>query len=290
MLDLKFYPEIKEGSKVVLPISMGNLGFTFKVMSSLIEALEGHAITVLVCDYLNRHNVGEEEAIKQGDAFLERNRALLEADNIEVIRWKPWIQAHQGDYDVAYEKILRLSADGSDLQRAMRTTARKKKKKATTENEIKASINYQREEYAVIDCMKEYDQLVYIAPITYGMGVFYKHADITCPEYVHCKVKTPSPCLQALRETEVEASLLTEVNQHSAGFFLPAAQQKVKPKALSFGYQACLNQVEEILFSSQVSTSEKKAIAEYLQRLVYQAEIQFKGEATSSNSMINQKR
>lgn len=285
MLELNFYPEIHTDSKVVLPISMTNPAFTFDVISHILDHLKEHAVTVLVCDYLNRHNVGEEQALRQGDAFLEKHQTLFTA-NVEVIRWQAWIEAHQSAYNVSFKKIMELSGDGSDLQRAMLKTARQRKNKVTREDDIAASLKYQREEYAVIDCMKEYDQLIYIALITHGMGVFYKYAEITCPQYVHCKVKKMNASLQALRAEELGEKLLTTGSDPSNGFFSPVIEKKLQYSQLSIGTRVILQGLEELMFSTQVSKEEKKVLISLLKRLVYYGETQFTPEVKSQKDRI----
>lgn len=85
----KIYEQIPKNAKVVMPISMGQPLQQGEKLQAILASFESYDLTCLLCDYLNRHNVGETAALEQGDSFIEKYQTIL--SQYKLIRWKETI-------------------------------------------------------------------------------------------------------------------------------------------------------------------------------------------------------
>ena len=86
--------DISSNERIVLPISMNQPLERGDNLKAILHAIEVNGyknqVTILVCDYLNRHNCNDEnEAIKQGDEFIHDHAAIL--NGYRILRWKEFL-------------------------------------------------------------------------------------------------------------------------------------------------------------------------------------------------------
>ncbi len=237
-------PQLPLTAKIVIPISMNQplqTGVAFKAQLDALKTL-GHAksnITILVCDTLNRHNCSESESMKQGNDFILANKETLQGYNI--IRWQEFVESHQPQFNEAHNRIITISQPKSYFYEKIRKTW----EKCLSAQEFQASLKYQREEYAAILCMHEFDYLIYPKRPTNGIAYTYSHFKITKPEYIHARIN----------KTQAEKS------QKPISF-----NEMVRPIPLAV--RMALDDVETILSSSEISTQDKVFFADALQNLI----------------------
>lgn len=118
---------IKPGNKIVLPVSMSQILEQGESFKSILEEIErkGHKenTTILVCDYLDRHNSGEEVALQKGKLFLEQHQEMLEGFVIK--EWKEFIEERAEKFNATLEKIKNASQPNTPFWNKIKKTHQK---------------------------------------------------------------------------------------------------------------------------------------------------------------------
>lgn len=175
--------------RIVLPISMNQVLEQGARLGAIIKALDAYQYrdrtTILLCDYLNRHNcLSDEEALLQGDAFLKQHHEYLAG--FHIVRWKEFIHSKTSDrFEFYLKEIHSKSQPHSHFYLKMKKTW---EKCLSANQSLEASIEYQREEYAAVLCMQEFDHLFYPKRITNGLAYLYNHFSVKIPQYHHIKI------------------------------------------------------------------------------------------------------
>ena len=246
---------IKTGSKIVLPVSMSQILEQGESFKSILEEIEKKGLkentTILLCDYLDRHNCGEEVALQKGKMFLEQHQAMLQG--FVVKEWKVFIDERVEKFNAALEKIKNASNPNTPFWNKIKKTHQKCLKSQSFEN----SLAYQQEEYAAILCMDEFDELIYPKKISDGMAYLYGHFPEKKPHYNTVKVsKLPDPNNSPLKKTL---------------FFKPennTRSQEPRLNHMHIALRAELKHLEELLKSDEISPASKQLFADAVQNLI----------------------
>lgn len=245
--------DIKKSESIVLPISMNQPLERGERLSSILKAFDEcgykEQVTILVCDYLNRHNCHDElEAFKQGEQFIQDHKHELQ--DYRVIRWKPFIDSiPQNQFETYFNKVVATSQEGTKFYNKMKKTW---EKCLSANQEFDASIKYQTEEYASILCMDEFDHLFYPKRITNGMAYIYNFIEGKKPTYHHIKI------------AENKSKLISTPDQ-TEEFFIGS----IKPNRnhIHVAFRALLEHMDVLLGSQELSLKAKKIFIEETENL-----------------------
>lgn len=85
---------IPANEAIVLPISMSQPLERGERLAAIIKSIRAHhyedRTTILVCDYLNRHNCETDaQALDQGDEFLQDHQYIL--NGLRIVRWQEFL-------------------------------------------------------------------------------------------------------------------------------------------------------------------------------------------------------
>lgn len=237
--------EIPSNETIVLPISMHQPLERGENLHAILTALKHHGYqqqtTVLVCDFLNRHNCETvEEAMQQGEDFLTEHQEMLEG--FKILRWADFLNSRNEAFHNALKDIIAKSEEGSRFYNKMRKTW---EKCLSANYSLEASILYQQEEYAAVMCMDEFDHLIYPKRITNGMAYLYQHFAVLKPSYHHVKIA----------EKKVTKSQDVESNQSSGK----------ERRHIHVAFRAVLEHVEFLLRSEELSEKAKRRFAEEME-------------------------
>lgn len=241
---------IGQNETIVLPISMNQPLEKGQRLEAILNALEVSGYkkqtTILVCDYLNRHNChSETEAFEQGKQFTEEHKKILKGFNIE--HWKSFMDAiPKKDLKIQTSKIIDATQPESRFYNKMRKTW---EKCLSAHQMLENSIKYQTEEYVAILCMTKFDHLFYPKKMNNGLSYLYGFIDGYKPKYHHIKIS----------EFKNEA------------FFIGVSETQQKNKNhLHIAFRGVLQQIETLLTSSELSENSKKIFAEEVENLLIQ--------------------
>lgn len=228
-----------KGESIVLPISMFQPLERGERLASILCYLRDHHLekntTILIADYLNRHNnLSDEAALALGDEFLSEHESFFHGFN--VVRWKDYMEQKKASFTKALTAIEEASQEGSLLHNKMRKTW---EKCMSAVHNLESSIKYQQEEYALLLCKDEFKHLIYPKRITNAMAFIYKNfSEYNLPEYHHIKI------------TEFDAQQPTE---------------KKESRHLHVAFRGILEHVEFLLDSDQLSEKAKRKFVEELE-------------------------
>ncbi|MBA2655447.1 MAG: hypothetical protein H0U70_00485 [Tatlockia sp.] len=243
-------PDLKKTDTIILPISMNQPLERGERLAAILQSFEecGYKkqVTILVCDYLNRHNcTNDQDALKQGDQFIQENKDSLK--DYPIIRWKPFLDSRpQNQFSNYFNTILNQSSEGSKFYNKMKKTW---EKCLSSSQSLEASINYQMEEYASILCMNEFDHLFYPKRITNGLAYLYNYIEGKKPIYHHIKVA----------ENKIKNA------NPSAEFFMGSLKEN--RNHIHIAFRGLLEHMELLLSSSELSLKSKKTFAEEVENL-----------------------
>ena len=243
-MSVRFHTDIGEGSKVVIAISDRTF-LTGEKLKELIESLKAKNcdVTVLIADSLQKHNGDEQGALQRGQTYLEQNAEILK--DINVVRWSAYIASKGSDFNEKQKLIEERSKEGATFYNKMARTH----KKCAISNDLENSLKYQKEEYAVILTMSEFNHLIYPKNITDGMLALYQEfSEIKMPIYTQVSF----PSFQA-KYAENLGVFKTENKRHENSL----------PLALRLLY----DQTETLLRSPEISSEAKKMFKEQLREL-----------------------
>ena len=246
--------DIKKDETIVLPISMNQPLERGERLFSILEAFKAcgymKQVTILVCDYLNRHNCTDEmESLAQGDKFLKDHENELQG--FRVIRWKTFLDSiEQVKFSTCLNEIIQKSQVGTKFYNKMKKTW---EKCLSATQAFDSSIKYQTEEYASILCMTEFDHLFYPKRITNGMAYLYNYIKGSKPTYHHIKI------------TENKSSL-TPPLEHTEDFFIGSI--KTNRNHIHIAFRALIDHMDALLSSQELSLKAKKVFAEEAENLL----------------------
>ncbi|MCW8400753.1 hypothetical protein OQJ26_18385 [Legionella sp. PATHC038] len=165
---------IPANEAIVLPISMSQPLERGERLAAIIKSIRAHhyedRTTILVCDYLNRHNCETDaQALDQGDEFLQDHQYIL--NGLRIVRWQEFLATrNQEVFTQRFSEVKEKNGDGSHFHLKMKKTW---EKCLSATQSLDASIQYQMEEYAAVLCMDEFDHLLYPKRITNGLAYLY---------------------------------------------------------------------------------------------------------------------
>lgn len=248
-----FAPEIEKNAQVVIPISLNNPSFNEESIPAMLTAVLalGAQVTVLIADYLSRHNMSEAKAMERGDAIAHQYAGAFDHPAITVVRWKDWIALRQAAFERSLKQTKALYDEGGAFKKSVLRTA--KQCKSTTSQA--ASVNYQLEEYAALACKQEYDFLLYPAYISHGMFATYEAFAIKRPAYVHVRLK----------KQKVNAAAQSAFFDNSPGqtVTVPKKNSDYIPVTMRCIIENC----ETILTSPEISPKQKQWLAETMKHM-----------------------
>jgi|GEM_PF-2597948 len=242
---------IPANETIVLPISMSQPLERGSRLAAILTAFKKlgyqHHTTILVCDYLNRHNCGsEEEAILQGDTFLSEHADMLAG--FKIMRWQEFLDTRNQTYFLAkHTEVKEKSVEGSAFYNKMKKTW---EKCLSASQPFEASLLYQIEEYAAIVCMDEFDHLFYPKRITNGMAYLYNFIEGKKPQYHHIKVSDAKPI-----------TMKNSTNTH-------VHAEKKDRRHIHIAFRALLEQMDMLLASGEMAIKAKHVFAEEAENLL----------------------
>ncbi len=241
---------IPQNTKVILPISMGQFLQTGERLQVLLEYLKAHKadITVLICDGLNSFNVGDVIAEEQGNKYIEEHQSIL--DNIKVIRWRQFISDREILFKEKLAEINSKSQEGSPFYKKMEKTWKKCLSSQLKEN----SLLYQRNEYAAILCMNEFDMLIYPKRITDGMAHLYSNIQGKKPDYQVAKIK---------QVNEKNYPAINSGTNSSVLFF-----KKKKTEHMHVALRMALDYLEKLLENQEIPVASKELFINEFENIV----------------------
>lgn len=237
---------IPASETIVLPISMSQPLERGDRLAAIIKSIRSHhyedRTTILVCDYLNRHNCNTDaEALEQGDEFLQEHQHIL--NGLHIVRWQNFLATrHQDVFTQRFFEVKEKNGDGSHFHLKMKKTW---EKCLSATQSLNASIQYQMEEYAAVLCMEEFDHLFYPKRITNGLAYLYNYFSGKKPQYHHIKMSEI--------KTVTQEELFTNINQ------VPNSKDR---RHIHIAFRALLDHMDALLSSGELSDKAKKIFAE----------------------------
>ncbi len=237
---------------IVLPISMAQPLERGDRLAAILKAFRNHKYhdrtTILVCDFLNRHNCDSEEmAFIQGEQFLNEHASILKGFN--VVRWKPFLDDR--DQVILNEKLNAIQTAGKEGSKFYGKMKKTWEKCLSASQRLEASIHYQIEEYASILCMNEFDHLFYPKRITNGMAYLYNFFEGKKPCYHHIKVSEIKPKASNVISTSHEV--------------IPDKKDR---RHIHIAFRALLEHMDILLASGELSTKAKEIFAEEAENIL----------------------
>ena len=247
---------IKNNETIVLPVSMNQPLERGERLVSIVEAFRNHGyesqVTILVCDYLNRHNCQDDaEALKQGDMFIEDHKDILEG--FKVLRWENFLKSiDNNSYHLSYELVKKNSQEGSRFYNKIKKTWGKC---LSANQSLDNSIKYQTEEYAAILCMRDIDHLFYPKRISNGMAYLYNSIEGYKPKYHHIKI---SDC----------GNKSADGFEKNESFFIgDQISRSSSNNHIHIAFRGLLEQMDMLLSSSELSEKSKMVFAEESEKM-----------------------
>jgi hypothetical protein len=187
---------IESDSRRIMPISMRQRYHSGERLQALIEWAQGSNTTLLIADYLQRHNLGDEKkALRQGNQFLRQHGAILkdsivieDAESwekykglsvVKLMRWKTWAEIHPQEVASAQLLMEEQSFEGSPLLQAMKRVA----SRCFSTYSEESSIAYQKEENAYLLTFTCFDDHIYPKPLNDSQAEIYRQWYETLPRH-----------------------------------------------------------------------------------------------------------
>lgn len=237
---------IPNNETIVLPISMSQPLERGNRLAAIIRSIRDHhyenRVTILVCDFLNRHNCDiDAQALEQGEQFLKEHQNILQGLNI--VRWQEFLESRdQGVFAKRLAEVKEKNSDQSHFYLKMKKTW---EKCLSATQSLDASIQYQMEEYAAVLCMEEFDHLLYPKRITNGLAYVYNYFSGKKPQYHHVKISEI--------KTVTQEELFANIN--------PISTNKDR-RHIHIAFRALLEHMDALLASGELSDKAKKVFAE----------------------------
>jgi hypothetical protein len=230
---------------IILPISMSQPLERGERLAAIIKSIRAHhyenRITILICDYLNRHNCDTDaQALEQGDEFLREHQNIL--DGLNIVRWKEFLANREEIFTRHFAEVRQKSNDGSHFYSKMKKTW---EKCLSATQSLDASIQYQMEEYAAVLCMEEFDHLLYPKRITNGLAYLYNYFSGKKPQYHHIRISQVKPT--------TPEKLFININ--------PVPHKKDR-RHIHIAFRAILEHMDTLLASDELSDKAKRLFAE----------------------------
>lgn len=245
-----FQPYLKEKSKLILPISLSRYNVDKQVTKAFDMSLDkilqktslllkmGYIdqVDILTTADLQKVNWSSELADKYENHFLNKHAKVL-GEQSAVYKWNEWIDLiGRNLYQQTYLDVCEKSSEGTSWYYFMLDTFNKLK----SETSLKASLDYQRQEYAAILLMDNYDHIVYPGNITIAWAYLY---------YIYNK-QTP---------------LFTKVINNN----LPTLFEVNAPHDFNHSIEMILSNVENTLLSANFPKIGKEKLVYSLQKLIF---------------------
>lgn len=180
---VNFSPDLEEGCKIVIPVSMGRYNLSDKKRKEyddLINILLKHTAHLLRLGFLSRVDVlstADLQRINWDDRltdeieqhFFDTHKDLL-AQQSKKYKWREWIEEKGRDtFEENYKLITKKSMEGTEWHDLMVNTHHS----VSISSSLEKSLEYQRREYAAVMLMKAYDRLIYSGPISLAWSYMY---------------------------------------------------------------------------------------------------------------------
>ena len=237
---------IPANETMVLPISMSQPLERGERLAAIIKSIRTHhyedRTTILVCDYLNRHNCDTDvQALEQGEQFLIDHQQILQG--LHVVRWQDFLATRNQDvFAKRFSEVQEKNIQGSHFHLKMKKTWEKCLSATQT---LDASIHYQMEEYAAVLCMDEFEHLLYPKRITNGLAYLYNYFSGKKPQYHHIKMSEI--------KTVTQEELFHNINQ------IPLNKDR---RHIHVAFRGLLEHMDMLLSSGELSAKAKKVFAE----------------------------
>ncbi|MBI5547662.1 MAG: hypothetical protein HY901_27585 [Deltaproteobacteria bacterium] len=247
------FPEaIPAGESIVLPISMAQPLERGERLGAIIQAFKEKSyqdrVTILVCDYLNRHNCSSDsEAIELGDQFIKDHATVLQG--FRMMRWKELIDS-QPSFPSRLKEVIARSAEGTQFHNKLIKTW---EKCLSASQALASSLQYQIEEYAAILCMDEFDHLFYPKRITNGMAYLYNFVDGKKPKYHYIRVSE-------VKDTQWATGTSAQGQPQDAN--------KKDRRHIHVAFRGLIEHAEILLSSGELSHKAKGVFAEELENVL----------------------
>ncbi len=241
--------QISNDESIVLPISMHQPLERGDRLASILSYLKTYGLqantTILICDYLNRHNnLSDETALALGDEFIDSHKDLLH--DFKIVRWKDYMDYKGEEFIESLKTIYSTSQINSRFYEKMKKTW---EKCLSANYSLEASIKYQQEEYAIVACMDEFSHLIYPKRITNGMSYLYGNFNCKMPIYHHIKI------------SEIK-------NESKLSYIEKNIHQEKNRQRMHIAFRSIIEHVESLLSSNEMSENAKKMFIEEMENIL----------------------
>ncbi|AHE67925.1 hypothetical protein Loa_02383 [Legionella oakridgensis ATCC 33761 = DSM 21215] len=107
---------------IVLPISMSQPLERGERLAAIIQSIRDHKYddrtTILVCDFLNRHNSSDSSSLDQGETFLKEHETILK--HFRIVRWQEFISSRNEVFLEKYAEVCDKNKDASHFYLKMK--------------------------------------------------------------------------------------------------------------------------------------------------------------------------
>ena len=241
--------DIKDDERIVLPISMNQPLERGEKLNSILKSLTNagykEQTTILICDYLNRHNCNSEsDSLIQGQNFIKDHHDML--SGFKLWHWADFIESCGEKFISTLSEIKKASSEGTRFYNKIVKTWQKC---LSADQSLESSVLYQQEEYAAILCMTMFDHLIYPKRITNGIAQLYSQFQGKKPTYHHIKISEHKKNDESIKKSE--SIHVTKDRRH-----------------VHVAFRALLDHAEQLLKSSELSTKSKQVFGEEMENLL----------------------
>jgi len=166
---------LPESSRVIIPVSFGNSYPTGEKFFQFLNKYKSYNPTIVWPDELYRNHNTQVDIMEHIESLWEEYEVFFETEGFNVKKWGEF-KDENPEWENKLEKIEIISKENSIMMNKMVRTA--KNLGINNPELIKNSINYQKEEYAVLLTWTECDYIVYPNKISPGMDRLYKEVNI----------------------------------------------------------------------------------------------------------------
>ena len=166
---------LPESSRVIIPVSFGNSYPTGEKFFQFLNKYKSYNPTIVWPDELYRNHNTQVDIMEHIESLWEEYEVFFETEGFNVKKWGEF-KDENPEWENKLEKIEIISKENSIMMNKMVRTA--KNLGINNPELIKNSINYQKEEYAVLLTWTEFDYIVYPNKISPGMDRLYKEVNI----------------------------------------------------------------------------------------------------------------
>jgi len=232
---IEFVPDLTDGSRVVIPVSLGRYdtgqkkaaeydNLLHRLFSSVVHLKQAELLSqvdVISTGGLQCINWEAEKVNRIEKHFLETHKELLEKVS-RTYRWDEWIDEHRRDrFEADYDEIKEKTKEGSEWYILMVKTH----EHAKMSSDLGKSLEYQRREYAAVKNMNDYDRLIYTGLISPAWAYMYHvFPYATLPLFTRASLEA-TPIVGAAEANQTTKLLISGLEQTLASPSFPETEK-----------------------------------------------------------------